>query len=67
MSKILIIFYLIGLQSTVPANWDRDAIRRKQILVAVNRATDYAEHKKVENLFLQTMSGGRKMSLVVRL
>ena len=64
MSKILIIFYLIGLQSTVPANWDRDAIRRKEILVAVNPATDYAEYKKVENLFSQTMSSGRKITKV---
>ena len=40
-------------------------MKRKELLVPVNPATDSAEYKKVESFFLQTLSGGRKITKVL--
>ena len=36
-------------------------MRRKELLVPVDPATDSEEYKRVESLFLQTLSGGYKI------
>ena len=56
--------FMIGLQSTVPSNWDLDAMRRKSLFVRVHPDRDYAEYKKVESLFLQTSVSRYKIAKV---
>ena len=58
VSEIPIMFCFIGLQSTVPSNWDIDAMRHKRLVVPVDPIRESAEYKKVENLFLETSGGG---------
>ena len=40
-------------------------MKRKELLVPVNPATESVEYKKVESLFLQTLSGERKITKVL--